>query len=299
MTYVVAAGDLDKDGHVDLVVASPSNGSIGVLLGSATGFGPVAQVSPPTNVGTGLLVADFNNDKNLDVLTYGSVDFAVLPGDGHGGLGAPITGSANPVAAEQLLAANVDHDQTLDVVGVYVDGQNNWWVFTAIGNGDGTFHAGSKVSLPQTAGGLAVGDFDGDGNTDAVVYEETKQSDGTWGTGTIAFFAGDGTGMLAAGPVTMDPVTGGAATNGVSPNNFASGDFDGDGKLDLAILEAQGIEIVRGDGTGAFSHALFRTTGSRLPGFAAGDLAGDGRPSLFYAFDGETYGTGEMLDLCK
>jgi hypothetical protein len=292
----VATGDFNGDGHVDLAVANPNLGSIGVLLGTANGFGPVKQIAAP-NV-RGVVVGDFNNDSKLDLLAYGGGGITFIPGTGTGTFGAAIP--QNTQTIDKLLVAKVNKDQTLDLVGITsaYDGPNPVVnAITLLGNGDGTFGGGTTVeiaSLPGNSNSLyataiAVGDFDNDTNTDVAVYVEYYIQALALNTASLWFLAGDGTGNLAIKQQSYPFLTG-----------IVTGDFDGDGNLDLAYAGGEsknGIGIMLGNGAWSFTNSFFRSTTLLLqPGLAAGDLVGDGRPSLFF---GESLGVGEMLNLCK
>ena len=85
----VAVGDLNGDGHLDLVTANSNSSDVNVLLGNGDGtFGPEARYT----VGAGpwsVAVGDFNGDHRLDLVTAntGSGDVSVLLGNGDGTFG--------------------------------------------------------------------------------------------------------------------------------------------------------------------------------------------------------------------
>ena len=100
--------------------------------------------------------------------------------------------------------------------------------------GDQLLLQGVHLSLLDS---VATGDFDRDGDTDAVQTNVLA--------GSISIFLGDGKGRFA--PPVVRPV-------GINPNFVAAGDLDGDNNLDLVIADtgANGVSILRGDGKGGF-----------------------------------------------
>jgi hypothetical protein len=66
---------------------------------------------------------------------------------------------------------------------------------------------------------------------------------------------------------------------------MATGDFNGDGKVDLAITDQNdnSVSILLGNGDGTFQNPLEFTTGNFATGVAAGDFNGDGRLDLAVA----------------
>ena len=118
--------------------------------------------------------------------------------------------------------------------------------------------------------GMAAGDFNGDGRTDyAVTFSQP------YSAGFVRIFLGqpDGTLKAAGGP--------GYAT-GNTPNSVTAGDFNGDGKLDLAVANAgdNTISIFLGNGDGTFSGPTTVPTGSSPWWIIAADFNGDGKLDL-------------------
>ena len=66
---------------------------------------------------------------------------------------------------------------------------------------------------------------------------------------------------------------------------MAVGDFNGDGKLDLAVANfgSDRIRIFDGLGNGTFSYAGRLATGSEPIAIATGDFNGDGKPDVVVA----------------
>jgi hypothetical protein len=128
--------------------------------------------------------------------------------------------------------------------------------------------------LPNT-GGVAVGDFNGDGKLDIAI----SQSGAGSAVGTIQVYLGNGNGTFQAPRSTPT-----YADSSVQPGQMLIGDFNGDGKLDLLVtqnnqegFEAASPQVFFGNGDGTFT-AGSTTCGDGDYGNVgvAGDLNGDG-----------------------
>ncbi len=117
---------------------------------------------------------------------------------------------------------------------------------------------------------LMVMDIGNDGLPDAVVAGEDAS-----GNGRLITLMNSGTGGLS-------PVQ--ARTGRSDVVGIASGDFDGDGDLDVVVGDEFGVVSVhRGDGTGVFARndlVLGFSAGQTLAGVAVAELTGDGLPDL-------------------
>lgn len=134
--------------------------------------------------------------------------------------------------------ADFNRDGIADIATANYHGNS---VSILLGVGDGTFRAAAHY--PTAAGAetsnLAAGDLNGDGILDIVATNPA--------TGSVSVFLGLPDGTL--GPAVNLPVHGGIS----APFSAAIGDFDGDGKNDVAIADMIGRTIVvrlgNGDGT--------------------------------------------------
>lgn len=128
-------------------------------------------------------------------------------------------------------------------------------------------------------GGKAItsvlGDFNGDGNLDLGVPLRNALSK------NLAVFLGNGGGF-------SDAVL--SESGGSSAVSVAAKDFNGDGKLDIAIAHrnADRVSIQLGNGDGTFISDKTLTVGNQPNAIAAGDFNGDGKPDLAVANFGET-----------
>jgi hypothetical protein len=138
-----------------------------------------------------------------------------------------------------------------------------------LGNGDGTFQA----AVSYSSGGLytdavVLGDLNRDGKLDLVVASEYATSSVTTGSVGVLLGNGDGTFQAAVSTSTPTPLGG--------IRSLALADFDGDGKLDLAV--GAGNVLLLGNGDGTFQTPVVLGAGG--PGIAVGDFNRDGKPDL-------------------
>jgi hypothetical protein len=139
-----------------------------------------------------------------------------------------------------------------------------------LGNGDGTFQSQSPYQAGYGPIAVGVADFNGDGKLDLAVVNNGNDSNGHPGTVTILLGNGDGS-----------FTTGKTFNTGKGPDSVAIGDFNGDGKLDLAlsdynIARGNSIAVLLGKGDGTFRKYVSYPTGSAPEYVATADLNGDG-----------------------
>jgi hypothetical protein len=219
----IACGNLNGDTRPDLVVAATQNGMtqvVGVLLADASGsFGAPAPFSTG-GTAENVAMADVNGDGHNDVVAANVPEgtVAVLLGDGQGGLGAAKT---FPVPSPVFVTiVDLDGDGNLDIVSA---SSNDGSVSVLLGKPSSPTLFGPAMTYPagNNPSGVVAGDFDGDGVLDLAVSD----ADYSAPAGAIAWLRGTGGGAVAA-PVTF-PV-------GPRPTGLVAGDFNGDGKLDIA-----------------------------------------------------------------
>ncbi|HEX8105820.1 MAG TPA: S8 family serine peptidase [Solirubrobacteraceae bacterium] len=223
-------GDFDGDGYDDLAVGVPGEdlsfvadvGAVHVLYGTATGLSGARSWFVNQNVtgiddsneagdrfGASLAVGDFNGD--------GKSDLAVgVPGED--------VGTVTDAGAVEVLLGSA--------TGLSATGQRLWTQSTATTSDPG--EAGDAFGAT-----LATGDTTGDGKAELVIGVPGEDVGSAADAGAVQLMAGGATGPVTTGNrflsqatayVTEDPEAGdafGAA--------LALGDYDGDGKADLAV----------------------------------------------------------------
>ncbi len=155
------------------------------------------------------------------------------------------------------------------VVGNNGGSTGSYGISVLLGKGDGRFQNPLNAAPGVGTFDMTVGDFNGDGKLDVAVagYIAAQQD-------VVQILLGKGDGTFTKGQTIMLPFN-------TPASSIAAADFDGDGKLDLA-LASQMLIIYKGAGNGTFMQAASITVGTGLgPGqVRAGDFNGDGRPDL-------------------
>jgi trimeric autotransporter adhesin len=261
-------GDFNGDGIPDLLVDDEDTGQLTVLLGKGDGTFTVGQsMHYPT---TSLAVADFNGDGKIDVGLSGITQTTILLGNGDGTFSA--APNPQPIGSLQLVAADFNGDGKIDLAIACYNDTNLTVAPIAIllGNGDGTFTA--APGQPKfVASQLVAADFNGDGKLDLAAIDSRG--------GTVVILLGNGDGTFTT-PSTLP-----------TDSNFAAlaltvGDFNGDGKPDLAVAALANnpantpdakISVFPGNGDGTFADRFdVALVAGSLTSLAAADLTGNG-----------------------
>ncbi len=270
----IAISDFNGDGKADLAIVNSTDNTVTVLLGNGSGgFSPA--VHSPFAVGghpRSITIADFNGDGKADLATanYGSANVTVLLGDGTGNFtgasGSPFTVGTNPFS---IAAGDFNGDGHADLA-VGNQGSNNVTVLLGNGSGGFTSPVGNPFAVGNHPNSVAVGDFNGDGKADLAAAN--------FNDNTVTVLLGNGSGGFTA-------ASGSPFAVGTHPYSVAVGDFNGDGKADLAVANSgsANVTVLLGNGSGGFSAesgSPFGAGGNTPTALAVGDFNGDGRADL-------------------
>ena len=230
------------------------------------------------SVGTCSLTASQSGNGTFDAATPVTQTFTVSLAKPAAAFttapGSPFTAGNFPFS---LVVGDFNGDGIQDLVTV---SETDNTVTVLLGNGSGGFTP--PLSAPPALGFspqfVAVGDFNGDSIQDLAVlnYEGTLVTD----NGSVSVFLGDGGGgftKAAGSPIAVL----------IDPYMVVVGDFNGDGKQDLAIpaSTSDNIHVLLGNGAGGFTAATGSpfATGHRPYYAAAGDFNRDGIQDLVVA----------------
>jgi hypothetical protein len=213
----------------------------------------------------------FNGDGLLDLATadLGSNDVSVLLAQPGGGF-ADDQGQPRRYAVGNSPVALVADDFTGDGLTdlATADNGSSSTVTLLRGLGDGTFQPLGSLGIGTGASSLVAGDFQGDGRLDLVSL--------AGGSDQVAVQTGLGDGTFA------DPHRFPVGGSPSAPTAVITGDFNGDGRLDLAVADAlsQSVDVFLGRGDGTFVAGQQVALPLTPDALVAGDFDGDHRLDL-------------------
>ncbi len=255
----LALADFNGDGNLDLAVVNQNDNTVSVFQGDGKGnFTPFA--TPTVTVGTApfaIIAADFSNHGNVDLAVLNQLDdtcpvvnnvrqpsISFLVGNGKGAFSAT-TPTCLPFTPVAMATGDFDEDGFLDLaITNGADPSNN----CAPGSGTVELYLSGGFGVPlfvpppifspffcagQSPRGIVVEDFNGDGHLDVAVANAQ-------GGGGVTPLFGDGTGNFKQATPPA-PVT--YPANTPIPGPIIAGDFNSDGRLDLAVAD-QGSSVV-------------------------------------------------------
>jgi hypothetical protein len=243
-----------------------------------------------------LVRADFNNDTipDLAVLNRDSktISVFILNGDGTFRSHVDVSIGFTPTG---IAVGDFNHDHFVDIVTSNQDPDEGKTHTLALflGNGDGTFKDPKLVYGGSDPTSIAVGDFNNDGNLDAVTIYNSPPINDTQNFIQILITVGDGKGgfksQVAIG--VIEDVQPGERPRQAS--KLAVADFDHNGWLDIAFTEVGGgfdvelgdVMVVSNKGNNQYDSA--KVADISVPvGMATADINQDGFDDLLVSFSG-------------
>jgi uncharacterized protein (TIGR03437 family) len=227
----IGVGDFNHDNKLDLVIAIQTEtqgvlvGGVAIFFGNGSGNFAPASGNPLYSAPAAreLAVADFNMDGNLDIaITTAETDqVVVLLGDGSGGL---LPDSKGPfptgLLPNTIVHGDFNGDGNVDLAVANLQAGS---LTILLGDGTGGFVREPDINIGYAAvpRWLSAADIDGDGILDLAL------ANGGSSVSNLMIFLGDGKGGFEA-------AASGAIDDPGTPFGLTVGDFNGDGRLDVA-----------------------------------------------------------------
>jgi hypothetical protein len=274
--FELAAGDLNRDNVLDLVVANAGLNTIDILLGEAGGgFRPPYQ-SAATGNPRGIALADMDWDGSLDIVytQFDANSVEVLHGDGSGwNFTARQPAISVGIRPQGVAVGDFNFDGSPDLA-IANSGVSQLTVLYQTPNDN---FRRVDVAGPQSFNVLTTGDFNQDGWTDIAAAST--------GNNRVGVYLGSSDG----------PGYGTGASVGPSPRGIDAADVNHDGRLDLVTANRGGstVSILRGRGNGGFDRAVTIAAGAGSRDVALADFNFDGQIDIATA--NEHAGTATVL----
>jgi hypothetical protein len=299
----LAVADFNNDGNLDLAVANSldnlGSASVNILQGNGDG---TFVVKSPFAVGTypqALIAADFDGDGKTDLavaiapltMPVTTNNVIVLRGNGNETFTALPALSTNGLTPDSLAAFDFNNDGKPDLAVVNSGGGstgNRFSIFLNSSTGPGVISFAGAINYLTGLRpyGIAAGMF-----TNAQGTPTPGIAIPNAGANTVGVYLADNAGNFTA--AGGSPFTVGN-TGSPQPLAVAAADFNGDGALDLAVVNNGGtppsnsestVTTLMNDGAGGFNSVITTAseTNSAPRDIAVGDFDGDGKPDLAVA----------------
>lgn len=248
---MIAAGDINNDGHIDLVVTrSPqwiytygneganSTDDVAVLLGRGDGtferaVGYHLLGTPPNSDLNGqVYLVDVNKDGKLDLIG----DWGVALGKGNGQFGTPIALPSTISGIWGLAPGDFNNTGTIGLAvitnsGNSVTGYNSpSYLYVLAGENNGSFKIVKQTSI-AFAEAITTADMNGDHRTDILYATTANNTPSSVQVTLTEDISNTGNYGFASTNYTIPPVS------EITNTSIFTGDFNRDGKMDVGVLD--------------------------------------------------------------
>ena len=232
--YVITSGLMDNDAFADILIGTTVGNTLEWYKNDLTNTGNFIMQTNITTTLTGItsvVIADLNNDGFNDVLAagYSSDNVVWYANNGSGGFGAEQTISSAVLGAGTIVVANIDAGTTPDVAVVAYDSGDTVWFAN---DGSGNFTGPNTIASAAGSGpsDLDLGDFDGDGDMDAVISNAD--------IGTIELYDNN---LIPSGSVSFTKYTNTVDTGSGYVFDVSFADLNEDMVLDIVKADIGGV----------------------------------------------------------
>ena len=266
------AADFNGDGKLDLATTNGTDGGLTIRLGKGDGTFLPAKTYRQGYRYNAIVAGDFNGDGKIDLAVslptlcgacggFPSYQLQVFLGIGDGTF--TFVAPKYPFYGLPLISGDFNGDGKADLIVTNTDYYgDDWEAQVMIGKGDGTFEKGSSLADTFYPTYPAVGDLNGDGKLDIVLPALNEIE----GLAITYIFLGNGDGTFST-PASYP------GTNFFG-YTAALGDFNGDGKLDIAT---DAVQVLLNNGDGTFTNDSSVNVRGWSGGVVTGDFNGDGK----------------------
>jgi len=225
--HCVAVGDFNADGRPDLAVANANSNNVSILLDNANGtFQAAVNYSAGVNP-IFVAVGDFNADGRPDIAVANYLDGSIsILLDNQDGTFQSAVNYAVGLQPIFIAVGDYNGDGRPDLAVANANSNN---VSILLSRGNGAFQAAVNYATGSGPASIAVRDFNADGRLDLAVPNYNNGGDGG-----VSILRGNADGTFVM-PITI--------AAGAGPVSLGVGDFNGDGRPDLAVANFSGNNI--------------------------------------------------------